>query len=66
LSDSCGALWHPGCNHALEQHPASSVINIARGSLHRRIRGVTFLSTSATSSITPLNHSNDPGSLVTQ
>lgn len=33
---------------------------------HQEIRYITFRSNSATSFITPLNHSKDPASLVTQ
>ena len=65
LSDSCAAQWHPGWtirNPIITQ----KYINICRVKAHRKDRDFTFLSISATSFITPLNHSNDPGSLVTQ
>ena len=49
-----------------EPHRHEYINNICKENSTQKGRDITFMSISATSFITPLNHSNDPGSLVTQ
>jgi len=49
-----------------EPHRHEYINNICKENSTQKGRDITFMSISATSFITPLNHSNDPGSLLTQ